>query len=101
MRSMAASRRARRLADISDPVPPWYKGECSFVSTPPEFERACSQHDWDYTRKKKSRRQADRDFLALMLAAAGNDPDLTRRAWQRYRAVRALGWLPWIGVPIP
>ena len=65
---------------IIDPVPDSYKGECSFVSTPPEFERACSQHDWDYTRKRKSRKQADDDFLTLMLESAGQDKDLQRCA---------------------
>lgn len=90
-----------QVPEIDDPVPDWYKGECSFVSTPPEFAHACSQHDWDYTRKRKSRKQADRDFLALMMVAAGNNNDLKRRARQRYLAVRLLGWLPWVGMPIP
>lgn len=88
------------------------------------FYRAGRQHDYDYISQRKSRRQADDDFLLTLLddipheawarglgigdshgaynafiqdrlIRYGTENELERRATRAYRLVRALGWIPW------
>ena len=59
-----------------------------------KFNEACKQHDLDYTECKKTRKQADEDFLAAMLKVCDGAGDKSI-AYSYYGMVRAMGWASW------
>jgi len=54
------------------------------------FQEACKQHDIDYAEKKKSRKQADKYFLANMLKLAKNKKKFILLAYIFYAIVRTV-----------
>lgn len=57
------------------------------------YNEACAIHDEDYKNKVISRKQADEDFLAIMLTKAGGRFWLKAEAYLLYYSVRFFGWI--------
>lgn len=57
------------------------------------YNDACSIHDVDYKEKIITRKQADEDFLEIMLVKAKGGFWLKAEAYLFYYSVRLFGWI--------